>query len=57
VIPPEATHVDAEAELAVEIGRGGRRIAMEDALDHVSGDLVEVEVEGIGVLSNPVVAE
>src|SRR6266513_53978 len=26
VIPPEATHVDAEAELAVEIGRGGHRI-------------------------------
>jgi 5-carboxymethyl-2-hydroxymuconate isomerase len=37
VIPPEATHVDAEAELAVEIGRAGRRIAEDDALDFVRG--------------------
>jgi 2-keto-4-pentenoate hydratase/2-oxohepta-3-ene-1,7-dioic acid hydratase in catechol pathway len=37
VIPPEATHVDAEAELAVEIGRGGRRIPRERALEHVRG--------------------
>jgi 2-keto-4-pentenoate hydratase/2-oxohepta-3-ene-1,7-dioic acid hydratase in catechol pathway len=37
VLPPEATHTDAEAELAVEIGRGGRRIAEDDALEHVAG--------------------
>jgi 2-keto-4-pentenoate hydratase/2-oxohepta-3-ene-1,7-dioic acid hydratase in catechol pathway len=37
VLPPEATHVDAEAELCVEIGRGGRRIPEADALDHVRG--------------------
>jgi 2-keto-4-pentenoate hydratase/2-oxohepta-3-ene-1,7-dioic acid hydratase in catechol pathway len=37
VLPPEATHVDAEAELAVEIGRTGRRIPRDDALDHVRG--------------------
>jgi 2-keto-4-pentenoate hydratase/2-oxohepta-3-ene-1,7-dioic acid hydratase in catechol pathway len=37
VIPPEATHVDAEAELCVEIGVGGRRIPFEQALDHVRG--------------------
>src|SRR6478672_11854903 len=37
VLPPEATHVDSEAELAVEIGRGGRRIAEDDALDFVAG--------------------
>lgn len=37
VIPAEATHVDAEAELAVEIGRRGRRIAEADALEHVAG--------------------
>ena len=37
VIPPEATHVDAEAELCVEIGVGGRRISPSDALDHVRG--------------------
>src|SRR3954454_10998083 len=37
VIPPEASHVDAEAELCVEIGRGGHRIAADDALDHIRG--------------------
>jgi len=37
VLPPEATHVDAEAELAVEIGRTSRRVAEADALDHVRG--------------------
>jgi len=37
VIPREATHVDAEAELAVEIGVSGRRIARDDALEHVRG--------------------
>jgi 2-keto-4-pentenoate hydratase/2-oxohepta-3-ene-1,7-dioic acid hydratase in catechol pathway len=37
VLPPEATHVDAEAELCVEIGRAGRRIAEADALQHVRG--------------------
>jgi 2-keto-4-pentenoate hydratase/2-oxohepta-3-ene-1,7-dioic acid hydratase in catechol pathway len=37
VLPPEATHVDAEAELCIEIGRSGRRIAEDDALDFVRG--------------------
>src|SRR6266436_1778774 len=37
VLPPEATHVDSEAELAVEIGRTGRRIAVDEALDFVAG--------------------
>jgi len=37
VLPPEATHVDSEAELAVEIGRRGRRIPEDDALDFVAG--------------------
>jgi 2-keto-4-pentenoate hydratase/2-oxohepta-3-ene-1,7-dioic acid hydratase in catechol pathway len=37
LLPPEATHVDAEAELAVEIGRRGHRIAEGDALDFVRG--------------------
>jgi 2-keto-4-pentenoate hydratase/2-oxohepta-3-ene-1,7-dioic acid hydratase in catechol pathway len=44
VIPREATHLDAEAELAVEIGRGGRRIAEADALDHVRGYRVANDV-------------
>jgi 2-keto-4-pentenoate hydratase/2-oxohepta-3-ene-1,7-dioic acid hydratase in catechol pathway len=37
VLPPEATHVDAEAELAVEIGLRGHRISAGNALDHVRG--------------------
>ena len=37
VLPPEATHVDAEAELALEIGTRGHRIAEADALDHIRG--------------------
>jgi 2-keto-4-pentenoate hydratase/2-oxohepta-3-ene-1,7-dioic acid hydratase in catechol pathway len=37
VLPPESAHVDAEAELAVEIGRVGRRIAEDDALEFVAG--------------------
>lgn len=37
VLPPESSHVDAEAELGVVIGRQGRRIALDDALEHVEG--------------------
>jgi 2-keto-4-pentenoate hydratase/2-oxohepta-3-ene-1,7-dioic acid hydratase in catechol pathway len=37
VLPPEATHVDSEAELAVEIGRTGRRISEDDVLDFIAG--------------------
>ncbi len=37
VLPPESSHVDAEAELAVVIGRTVRRIARERALDAVAG--------------------
>jgi 2-keto-4-pentenoate hydratase/2-oxohepta-3-ene-1,7-dioic acid hydratase in catechol pathway len=44
VLPPEATHVDAEAELAVEIGRTGRRIAEADALAFVRGYRVANDV-------------
>jgi 2-keto-4-pentenoate hydratase/2-oxohepta-3-ene-1,7-dioic acid hydratase in catechol pathway len=44
VLPPEATHVDSEAELAVEIGRAGHRIPAGDALDHVRGYRVANDV-------------
>ena len=37
VLPPEATHVDAEAELAVEIGLRGHRITEAEALSHIRG--------------------
>lgn len=37
VCPPESSQFDFEAELAVVIGKGGRRIAKDDALSHVAG--------------------
>src|SRR5580692_8809707 len=37
VRPPESSTLDYEAELAVVIGRGGRRIARDKALEHVAG--------------------
>lgn len=37
VLPPESHQLDYEGELAVIIGRGGRRIPAADALDHVAG--------------------
>jgi 2,4-diketo-3-deoxy-L-fuconate hydrolase len=36
-IPPQAERVDWEVELAVVIGKPGRQIAIEDALDYVAG--------------------
>lgn len=44
VLPPESTQVDYEAELAVIIGRGGRRIPEAEALDHVLGYAVANDV-------------
>jgi acylpyruvate hydrolase len=35
--PPESSTLDYEAELAVVIGRRGRRISRDSALDHVAG--------------------
>jgi 2-keto-4-pentenoate hydratase/2-oxohepta-3-ene-1,7-dioic acid hydratase in catechol pathway len=37
VRPPESTQLDYEGEIAVIIGRGGRRITEADALAHVAG--------------------
>ena len=37
VMPPNSTQVDYEAEFAVVIGKGGRRIAEDRAYDHVAG--------------------
>lgn len=36
-LPPNSDQVDWEAELAVIIGRGGKRISQEQAMDHVAG--------------------
>ena len=37
VRPPESHRLDYEAEIAVIIGQGGRRIREEDAWDHITG--------------------
>ncbi|MBS74578.1 fumarylacetoacetate hydrolase family protein [Variovorax sp. Varisp41] len=37
VLPPESTRLDYEGEIAVVIGRGGRRIAEADAWSHIAG--------------------
>ncbi|HEX4250785.1 MAG TPA: fumarylacetoacetate hydrolase family protein [Pseudonocardia sp.] len=44
VLPPESTQVDYEAELAVVIGRTGRRIPRASALEHVLGYTVANDV-------------
>jgi acylpyruvate hydrolase len=43
-LPPESDQVDFEGELAVVIGRAGRRIPKESALDHVGGYSVANDV-------------
>jgi 2-keto-4-pentenoate hydratase/2-oxohepta-3-ene-1,7-dioic acid hydratase in catechol pathway len=44
VLPREETHVDSEAELAVVIGHGGRRLDRAEALAHVAGYTVANDV-------------
>lgn len=44
VIPPEATHVDAEAELAIVIGAPARRLSPGRALDVVAGYIAANDV-------------
>ena len=44
VLPREESHVDSEAELAVVIGEGGRRIDAAGALAHVAGYTVGNDV-------------
>ena len=43
-LPPESTQVDWEGELTVVVGRAGRRIPEERALDHVAGFTVANDV-------------
>jgi 2-keto-4-pentenoate hydratase/2-oxohepta-3-ene-1,7-dioic acid hydratase in catechol pathway len=45
IVRPEGTHaLDFEVELGVVIGRRARRVAVEDALDHVAGYVVVNDV-------------
>ena len=44
VLPPESDQVDYEAELVVVIGRGGKRIPRERAMEHVGGYTVGHDV-------------
>ncbi|SNS24274.1 2-keto-4-pentenoate hydratase/2-oxohepta-3-ene-1,7-dioic acid hydratase (catechol pathway) [Sphingomonas laterariae] len=43
-LPPESQRVDWEVELGVVIGRPGRRIAVEDAQDHIAGYVIVNDV-------------
>lgn len=40
VLPPNSTQVDCEAEFAVVLGKGGRRIPEEKAIEHVAGYMI-----------------
>jgi 2-keto-4-pentenoate hydratase/2-oxohepta-3-ene-1,7-dioic acid hydratase in catechol pathway len=42
--PPETECLDYEAELAVVIGKGGHRIAAEDAHEHIAGYMISNDV-------------
>lgn len=44
ILPPESGQVDFEGELAVIIGKTGRRIAEQDAADHVLGYSVSNDI-------------
>jgi acylpyruvate hydrolase len=39
-LPPNSTQVDYEAEFAVVIGKGGRRIPLDKAYEHVAGYMI-----------------
>lgn len=44
MLPPQSTHVEHEAELAVVIGKAGRWISPEDAMEHVMGYTIANDV-------------
>jgi acylpyruvate hydrolase len=44
VLPPESAQVDYEGEMAVVIGRAGRRIAVKDATRHIAGYTIANDV-------------
>ena len=46
VLPRSCEQIDWEVELAVVIGRAGKRIAAEDAFDHIAGFSVLNDVSG-----------
>lgn len=52
-LPDECASVDWEVELAVAIGRRGKRIAAEQALDHVAGYMVINDVSCRDLLFRP----
>ncbi|HWU27522.1 MAG TPA: fumarylacetoacetate hydrolase family protein [Microbacterium sp.] len=53
VLPPETSQLDYEIELAVVIGRGGRRIASADAAQHIAGYMVANDVSARDVAFGP----
>ncbi len=53
LLPPESQMVDWEVELAVVIGRGGRRIPVDDALRHVAGYTIANDLSARDVVRGP----
>src|SRR5919204_638645 len=57
VYPEHLTEeLDYELELAVVLRKSGKWFSPEEAADYVGGDVIEAEIERIGVLRNPVVS-
>jgi 2,4-didehydro-3-deoxy-L-rhamnonate hydrolase len=54
IVRPEGTHaLDLEVELGVVIGRTARRVAIDDAMDHVAGYVVVNDVSARDWQGNP----
>jgi|GEM_PF-3475476 len=63
---PNAKMFDFEFKIGFVIGKGGRNIPADRAMDHIfgytdevpwlhAGDLIEMEVQGIGTLKNKII--
>jgi 2,4-didehydro-3-deoxy-L-rhamnonate hydrolase len=53
ILPKDVTQPDWELELAVVIGKAGRRVAMADALDHVAGFTMANDVTARELVDRP----
>ena len=53
VLPPEATKVDWEVELALAIGRTAKRVKAESALDYVAGYMTSNDITARDLQSRP----
>ena len=54
LLPPNSPEIDFEAELAIVIGKRGRRIREEDAFDHIAGYLILNDISARDMQRNDV---